>query len=367
MPQNSLADPQATAANQRGEITAHQREVFADAVKSRGQIQLFYWFLGIFLAGMLIYAAFTAQPPSPTLKFLAYPILGLLAMPGLWAAWRALKFLRRADTARRDMAAGRVKDAVGTIEWTGGHYAAWAPEGDGTHAQRLFASEALNLPPGPYRFHVLASSGWLLSAEPLTAEEAQDQDNLLKLLMATNDLDIEALPVNRAGRLTSRQRAELRRGWWTIALVPAAFAALIGLFMYWVWRAPNPLIATLALTVLAAGLGIGMLILGGREMRRMAADLREGHVATIEGAAQKERVRHLSSREDAFYYRIGPVKFAVSETGYEALIEGRSYRMYYLPHTRRLLSLEPLTTNDVSPRLLISPPAQTGYETRSYA
>ena len=65
-------------------------------------------------------------------------------------------------------------------------------------------------------------------------------------------------------------------------------------------------------------------------------------MAAAEGLARKEIVHRLPSREDSYYYRVGALTFAVSEKGYEALLEGRSYRMYYLPHTKRLLSLEPL-------------------------
>ncbi len=81
MPQNTLADPEEIAANRRGEITPRQRAAFAEALRPRGRVELLAWFMGVLLVGLIIYAALTARP-VPAFKFLAYPVLALLAIPG---------------------------------------------------------------------------------------------------------------------------------------------------------------------------------------------------------------------------------------------------------------------------------------------
>jgi len=40
IPQNTLADPEEIAVNQRGEITPRQRAAFAEALRSRGRVEL---------------------------------------------------------------------------------------------------------------------------------------------------------------------------------------------------------------------------------------------------------------------------------------------------------------------------------------
>jgi hypothetical protein len=50
-----------------------------------------------------------------------------------------------------------------------------------------------------------------------------------------------------------------------------------------------------------------------------------------------------NSKEPLYYYRLNRLRFPVSEAGYDALIVGRPYRVYYLPRSKILLSLEPLS------------------------
>jgi hypothetical protein len=341
MPQNTLADPEEIAANRRGEITPRQREAFAEALRSHGRVQLLAWFVGILLVGLIIYSAMTARPVS-AFKFLAYPVLALLAIPDGVVAWRSLKFLARCDQAKHEMSAGRIEPAVGSVVWIGCRYVARVSDPAGARGRRLFSDRAFNLLPGPYHFRFLPRSGWLLSAERLATDEASSQRNLLTILMQANDFALETLPLNRAGRMAEAQRAQLGRWLWLMAALCLVIVAIIGLFAYFVWRAPNPPAVTAGLIALATAVAVAVVVLGWREGRQVAADLRAGKVTAAEGLARKKIVRRLSSREDSYYYRMGALTFAVSEKGYEALIEGRSYRMYYLPRTKRLLSLEPL-------------------------
>ncbi len=341
MPQNTLADPEEIAANRRGEITPRQRAAFAETLRSRGRVELLAWFTGVLLVGLIIYAVLTARPVPP-FKFLAYPVLALLAIPGSMVARRSLKFLVRCDRAKHEMSADRIEQAVGGVVWTGGRYAAWVSDPTGSRGRRLFSDRALNLLPGPYRFHFLPRSGWLLSAERLATDEESSRSDLRTILMLANDFALETLTLNRTGRMAEGQGAQLVRWLWEMAALDLMIVVLIGILAYFVWRAPNPPAVTAGLMALVTAVAIALVIFGWREGRQIAADLRAGTVTAAEGLARKEIVHRLSSREDSYYYQMGALTFGVSEKGYEALIEGRSYRMYYLPHTKRLLSLEPL-------------------------
>lgn len=51
--------------------------------------------------------------------------------------------------------------------------------------------------------------------------------------------------------------------------------------------------------------------------------------------------RAYSSKTD-YYYLVGEQRFEISKRAYAALIEGVKYRVYYLPRTKILFSIEAL-------------------------
>ena len=80
---------------------------------------------------------------------------------------------------------------------------------------------------------------------------------------------------------------------------------------------------------------------------RIFADVRAGQVVVVEGLVHK-MFRSQPSRSGqeirTYYYQINGMKFEVSQQGYHALIPGLLYRLYYVPHAKEMVGVEPLSS-----------------------
>ncbi len=153
---------------------------------------------------------------------------------------------------------------------------------------------------------------------------------------------LEDLDANRAGRLARRQVL-------TLLLTEAAFAALTILFplgfllnLLLVRRANS---AGLWIMFLCAGLPL--LVVGALTLwqaRRFLADVAARRVTAHVGQARKEtHTRVIRSREDVRYtVQFDAQTFEIPQAAYEALAPGRVYRAYALPHSGKLISVEPI-------------------------
>lgn len=153
---------------------------------------------------------------------------------------------------------------------------------------------------------------------------------------------LEDLEANRAGRLARRQTL-------TLLLTEAAFAALTLLF---------PLGFLLNLLLVrradASGLwiiflcaGLPLLVVGALTLwqaRRYVADVVARQVTAHVGQARKEtHTRVIRGRADQRYtVQFGEQTFEIPRAAYEALAPGRVYRAYALPHSGKLISVEPI-------------------------
>ena len=163
----------------------------------------------------------------------------------------------------------------------------------------------------------------------------------------TAALVADALVDNRAGRLTAAQRSGLRnmsRGWRKSELQFAAIFAVIGLLVWFAegparYAAVKPLVG-IGFLVLAGALVV-VSVLGGDPVTR---DLREGRVLSVDGAIAKY-TQHSSSRGSSVTSHYAEVAGVVVETGpqaYAALPDAGIVRLFYLPHSRRLVNFEQL-------------------------
>lgn len=95
-------------------------------------------------------------------------------------------------------------------------------------------------------------------------------------------------------------------------------------------------------------------------------DILGGEVAVAEGPARKEydgrhyaslwhrlfnsiwffsvdqRAQYLEAFKGTHFYMLDGQRFIVSQKGYAALTEGPSYRLYYVPRSKRLVNIEPV-------------------------
>ena len=103
-----------------------------------------------------------------------------------------------------------------------------------------------------------------------------------------------------------------------------------------------------AFAVLFGGLFIWA---GVSQVLRAALDLMANRVECVEGLVQKKikvsrthSTRGTRRTNRRFYYVIDQHRFQVGECAYHALIENLPYRLYYAPHSKLLMSVEPLVS-----------------------
>ncbi len=166
--------------------------------------------------------------------------------------------------------------------------------------------------------------------------------NLAQSLAHNFGFRLEDLEANRAGRLAWRQVLSL-------LLTEAAFAALTILFplgfllnLLLVRRADS---AGLWLMFLCAGLPL--LVVGALTLwqaRRFLADVAGRRVAAHVGQARTAtHTRVIRAREELRYtVQFGEQSFDLPRAAYEALAPSRVYRAYALPHSGKLISVEPI-------------------------
>lgn len=173
-------------------------------------------------------------------------------------------------------------------------------------------------------------------------------------------LSPEAVAENRAGRLTATQRSALRalsRGWRRAEIQFAGIFAVIGLL---VWFAEGPAryaqvkpLVGLAFLALAGALVV-VSVVGADPVTR---DLRGGRVLSTEGAIRKwtETTHSRSSSTTSHYAEAGNVTVETGPSSYAALPDAGIVRLFYLPHSRRLVNFEQLADRPLPDGALTNP------------
>jgi hypothetical protein len=258
----------------------------------------------------------------------------LLGLPGVV---KAARLWTEFFAARREIRSARITQAEGTVVWAGGLYVAVAGR---QHLKPIY--NKLNLPPAHYRFFYLRNSHWLLSAERLSdLAAAETERNVLTILAKANRFTVSDLIANREGHFTTRQ---ILRLWLTLTgrlgavLLLSLIAALIigsGLLSTRFDPIFLAFIEAMTFGFLAKIFGVFAVVV----------DLIRGHVAEVEGAGQRRKPQ---TRGERHAYHIGGLRFEVSGQGYNALIVGAIYRVYYAPHSKILLSIEPASISTMA-------------------
>lgn len=161
----------------------------------------------------------------------------------------------------------------------------------------------------------------------------------------TSPFPADALPANRNGQLTESQRRNLgnyerdrQQSTRRFALIPVAIAVII-LFAPGLKGSASvhygvPFICIVIAIVLTVRTTSGS--------DRMARDLREGRVASFEGAVNKRGSTTLNSNTAPTRYllNVGGKRFDVGGGTYDALPDGGSVRVYYLPRSNYVVNVE---------------------------
>ncbi|HLV99304.1 MAG TPA: hypothetical protein VKT82_11580 [Ktedonobacterales bacterium] len=332
--QNTALTDQATIdANRYGQLTPYQRQRLKPPSLA-GPL------FGLALAGalviplgwLLLFVARAAFAPAGDSPFAVPTLLGAtltflaLEMPLLLTSLFGL-FHRLG--LRRDLAEGYIAQADGQVIFSSG--AGYHARIFGQTLADLGGDKTLTLPPGAYRFYYLPRSRRMLSAErQMLFEPGGPQAGVREALARANGFRMDELDTNRQGGLSAHQRFGLVRGLLFLAVV------LVALVVGAVWQ----------FALLMRYNPWGFLLLGLMLFGLLLAtyhrwlDLLEGRAAMLEGFVQA--TEHSSDDSSTYSYELGKERFTVSSAAYRALIAGERYRLYYLPHSKRLLSIEPV-------------------------
>lgn len=269
-------------------------------------------------------------------------IIPVLLVVFIVLAWRLLPDLvtgvQRAIKLRADRQSGQIRQAIGELGFGKSGYLAQAGE------RQLFLpsyGDAGGLLPGArYNFYYFDESGLVLSAEALGGiSEAAVRAGLNRILAEANRYTLDDMAANQRGEIASGQR-------WRLVL---KILGGLGLGLLFVGMAAGVTVASFstgdslpwpAVIVFVVILGIIVSIGGAMALRgfldlNTPPDYVEGR-----GATHTERRSSGRSSRTVYFYDIGEMKFEVPFRAYQALMEGLTYRAYFSPHSKMLLSLE---------------------------
>lgn len=225
-----------------------------------------------------------------------------------------------------------VKTEPGRIEWNGRHYLMSTDD----RVLRSFHSRTVLPPPGNYRFYFLPHTGLVVLAEKNVPGQVEDsEDYYLRVLANSNRFTYADLDRNRNGLLSRHQENQLLQVFMLYFLGLFMMVLLFFSMKSQTARAMSPT-AIYLLSIVCIFL---VLRLGGTALRTLA-DLWIGKVKSMDGLLVRDVRR--SRYADTYYYVMDAYRFQVSRAAYNALIEGKHYRVFYVPHSRRLVSLQPL-------------------------
>ncbi|MFN8483445.1 MAG: hypothetical protein U0768_10420 [Anaerolineae bacterium] len=325
-PTLALTDPHAVAANAGGALTPAQRDTLAAQMRRSRGLLIFFLVSAVLLV-LIALPIWLGQEmsASPLALLIRLALLAVIALVLIVTVWTIAR-LRR---IRGDVAGPAIASDDGQVTWNGSEYVAQVA------ARPLLPLRGAAMPPpGHYRFYYLAQSSWLLSADPIEPAEVTPAAMTTRLAQA-NGLLASALAANQAGRLADEQTRWLLRPLFGPALLVVAVT-----------------LAALALSALAAAAGQPWLILAvvlaalmiviGDAVRlvRTARDVADRRALALDGDV--ERIVEGSRSRPRHFYALGDMRFRVTEAGYNALDEERRVRLYYVPHSERLVNVEVL-------------------------
>lgn len=172
----------------------------------------------------------------------------------------------------------------------------------------------------------------------------------------------DALDANRAGRLSDTQRkdwAGADRGWRKNELVGAGICVVLGLLLFnaaFQGGSPSQFLLGVAFAVGA----VVFVVRGVLNLDPLAADLRTGHVDSVEGAVAKSR-GYTSGRTttETYFAEVDGKRFTIHANTYAALPAAGIVRLFYLPRSRRVVNFEQLPDRPLAPEAVaaLSSPA----------
>jgi len=165
-------------------------------------------------------------------------------------------------------------------------------------------------------------------------------------LISIGALDIDDLGINKAGRLSNRQKRRLYFGlslWLALAVLEiSGVAPLIYIAVF--------LLKNIGMIIIAIGLLIMLLSSCLNYSKPIWHDIQDDKPRTVSGAVFKHDSIYpypiilLERRPPIGYCNIivQDQNFSVSPQVYDCVEQGERYRLYYLENTKKIINIEPL-------------------------
>lgn len=337
----NLLNPQDLAANLMGEISEAQNRRLNLAL-GWGQgcsLLIFFPVMLMILAGFTFVFLVSGGVSVALLPLIVVAGITFLVfinlVPGVWQVFSNTAKLKR-DYENR-----AIRQAQGQLAFDKNGYVFKTAD------RNLLLPSAENtgglLPGATYRVFYLEESGFLLSAEEVfPVSPAQARAALTEILAQANGFTLEDLAANRNGEVTSSQRMKPLAGVLIGMLIGLAALAFGSLLFFQVFPNVEAGEALTVMVVPALVLGVFVLI-GGWMVVGGLLDMSVSSLEQAQGPGRKEkRTSRGKNRSTYYYYVIGGKSFRVTRRAYTALMDGLDYRIYYLPRTKKLVSIEPL-------------------------
>ena len=338
----NLLNPDEVEANRRGEITPAQNSRLNTMTLGRQGCTTLI--APVFILGIITFVLFTSLLGSSGIGWFSLIPVAIMVVVLVGFSKGIYNWWRNTTRLKTDRANGVVRSGVGALAYspkTG--FSARVNEEDlilsATH-------DSSGLLPGVrYNFYYLPESRFVLSAEQLgEISSGQVRQALTEILAQANGFTLDDLKANQNGEVTDTQRwAGLKK------LIPGVilmgFAFVFGLLFLYPLLTNSDLSSNLVPLLFVGGFLAIFVAIGFTMVLNAILDFSTSEPEVVEGEGRKITRRKSSGRSSrtVYYYVIGDHEFEVPQKAFPALVEGINYRAYFMPRSKRLVTLEPIS------------------------
>lgn len=316
--------------NRRGTLTLEQRVALDEVAESRGSSVMLFGGIALAIIGYVIFIFWKFGGITGILSPPSIFAIGLVAIGVIALILRVTGGDFLFTFPRDEIENGRVDSVVGKVVWSRNRYRMISD----THKLQFLRTRRALPPPGDYRFYCLPESGLVITAEELVAS-SQPRDLVLDALGRANHFSLGELDTNRQGWLSGKQEVRLfGNGLIQVVFFLICIWLVVILFQKQLVERDSILFVLLIVATAFLFLRTAWSVL------RIFWDVWIGKVVYSDGRVARHI--HDAGRVRYYTYQVNTFKYYISESAYNALIEGLEYRVYFTPHSKRLMAIEPL-------------------------
>jgi len=324
--------PENLGANRRGLLASQQKKALDEIVASLKVAFVAFGSMSIFSVLFISFLFWKIDSEDGIVSFTAqlinFVVVSLVFLVFMGVVTGDLFMVFAGDDLTNEV----VESAIGKIVWSGRRYQMRTD----SRLLRSLRSRVALPPPGEYRFYYLPHTGLVVMAEEMRhASGNETSSTLLQALANANNFSHEDLAQNQNGLLGRYQENHLIR---IFALYGLILLGSVVLFVSMISQILRALSTTTSILLLI--IGTVLFLRFAWSAVQIVMDLWRGRVISVEGPVVRQS--HRTRYHRSYYYVTGSHKFEVSEAAYSALIEGSYYRIWYVPRSKRLVSIEPI-------------------------